>query len=213
MAGCGASSKAEGDDVSPDVQNRLLAALVDHWSLSQPHVVGHDFGGLAALRGNLVNGLQYARQTLIDNVALLPSGSPFFAHAQTYDGAISALQGFVHRATFGAFVNFGSLPGLPETVVEMYFQLWSGAEGQAAFYRQIAQSHPRTLEEIQDRLAPRAFPVHVLWGEFDRKIAVDRGARLAELLGAENFTPIPDAAHSVQKDAPEAVVGRVRSLL
>lgn len=213
MLGCGRSAKAEGQDVHPDVQNKLLAALLDHWSLVRPHVVGHDFGGLAALRGHLIEGRDYASLTLIDSVALLPSGSPFFAHAQAHNEAMAALPGFVHEAVFRAFVDYGARDGLSDAVARMYFEPWSGADGQAAFYRQIAQSTAAPLEEIQARLAPLPFPVHVVWGADDRNIPVDHGTRLAERLGADSFTVVPDAAHIVQEDAPEAIVGLLRAQL
>jgi pimeloyl-ACP methyl ester carboxylesterase len=54
--------------------------LVEHWQLDKPQVVGHDFGGLAALRGHFINGITYSALHLIDAVAVLPSGSPFYAH-------------------------------------------------------------------------------------------------------------------------------------
>ncbi len=213
MIGCGQSSKSETQSVHPEVQNKLLAALIDHWSIDRPHVVGHDFGGLAALRGHLIEGLEYESLTLIDSVALLPSGSPFFAHAQAHNESMSLLPDFVHEAVFHAFINFGSFDELPKNVRDMYFEPWSGRDGQAAFYRQIAQSTNEPLEEIQSRLAPLPFPVDVIWGKHDRNIPAELGRQLADKLAARSFTAVPGAAHIVQEDAPEAIIGLLRSRL
>ncbi|MGE5952624.1 MAG: alpha/beta fold hydrolase, partial [Qipengyuania vulgaris] len=40
-------------------QNRVLAALLDHWGLRRPFVVAHDFGGATALRSHLLDGCDY----------------------------------------------------------------------------------------------------------------------------------------------------------
>ena len=57
LLGCGSSEQRADQDVAPQVQNALLAALFAHWELERPDVVAHDFGGLAALRGHFVDGL------------------------------------------------------------------------------------------------------------------------------------------------------------
>ena len=206
MAGCGQSGKADGQDVRPSVQNRLLAELIDHWGLEKPAVVGHDFGGLAALRGHFVSGIDYGELYLIDAVSLLPSGSPFFAHAKQHFEAFAETPGFTHDALFEAFVNFGSLRGLSAETVEMYAQPWRGETGQPAFYRQIQQSGAEFIQEVQDRYGALPFPVHLIWGEHDDNIPVSQGRALANALHADSFTRVPEAAHIVMEDAPEAVV-------
>jgi pimeloyl-ACP methyl ester carboxylesterase len=206
LLGCGQSAKAERQDVRPSVQNQLLAELIDHWGLHKPAVVGHDFGGLAALRGHYISGVDYGELTLIDAVSLLPSGSPFFAHAKQHFDAFANTPGFTHDALFEAFVNFGSLHGLSREVVEMYAKPWRGAVGQPAFYRQIEQSGPEFIQEVQDRYGPLPFPTHLIWGRHDDNIPVAQGLELADALQADSFTVVPEAAHIVMEDAPEAVV-------
>jgi pimeloyl-ACP methyl ester carboxylesterase len=180
--------------------------LIDHWELAEPLVVGHDFGGLAALRGHFLNGLSYSELYLIDAVSLLPSGSPFYAHAKEHFDAFAGNPAFAHDALFAAFVNFGSLHGLLDETVEMYAAPWRGATGQPAFYRQIAHSGAEYIREVQDRYAPTPFAVHLIWGTHDDNIPVEQGRELARLLSAESFTTVNGAAHIVMEDAPEAVV-------
>ncbi len=211
MLGCGESEKRKTSSVQPDIQNKLLAALIDHWQLNCPHVVGHDFGGLASLRAHLIDGCDYSQLTLVDSVAMLPSGSPFFAHAQKHAEAMRGLPEFVHEAVFHAFINYGSLRGLPTSVCNLYFDPWSGQEGKNAFYDQIEQSTVAELEEIQDLLQPLPFPVDIIWGEHDRNIPMAKGKELAEKLKARSFTPVPNAAHAVHEDAPEAILSVLSS--
>ena len=94
MPGHGQSGQDPDQRVSEDVQSDLLEALVTHWGLNRPRVVGHDFGGLAALRGHFVNGLAYGALHLIDAVALLPSGSPFYVHIARHESAFAGLPGY-----------------------------------------------------------------------------------------------------------------------
>lgn len=206
MMGCGRSQMFEGQDVSPAVQNDLLAALFDHWSLDRPEVVGHDFGGLAALRGYFVNGLRYRKLTLIDAVAVLPSGSPFYAHVREHERAFAGLPAYAHEALFRAYIQNAALTALGDEAVEIYAQPWRGEVGQAAFYRQIAQSDAKYIEEIESRYAPMDCALNLVWGERDTFIPLSQAEQLAGMLSADRLTRVPNAAHIVQEDAPEAVV-------
>jgi pimeloyl-ACP methyl ester carboxylesterase len=213
MVGCGRSEKREGQDVREVVQSDLLAALIEHWGLERPYVVGHDFGGLAALRGSFINGVPYGGLTLIDAVALLPSGSPFYAHVAHHYDAFAGMPAYAHEALFRAYIQQAAHYPLREEAVEIYGAPWRGAQGQAAFYRQIAQAEVRSIAELRDVYTTPEFDVHLIWGRNDTFIPADRGRQLARLIGAQSFTEIENAAHLVQEDAPEAIVGElVRTL-
>src|ERR1051325_8393330 len=64
LLGYGRSEQREGQDVSLGIQNTLFAELLDHWGLSRPDVVAHDFGGATALRTHLLDGRDYRSLTL-----------------------------------------------------------------------------------------------------------------------------------------------------
>ena len=68
LVGYGQSEMRPGQDVSLDVQNRVLAQLIQHWGLTNPDVLAHDFGGTTALRGYYLNGLRYRSLTIFDAV-------------------------------------------------------------------------------------------------------------------------------------------------
>ena len=206
MVGCGESEKSDGQDVSAAVQNDLLAALLDHWSLDCPEVVAHDFGGLAALRGHYVNGLQYRKLTLIDAVAVLPSGSPFFAHVREYEEAFAQLPAYAHDALFRAYIQGAAHKPLREEAIEIYARPYQGETGQPAFYRQIAQSDTGYIEELQGRYGPMACNVNIIWGEEDSFIPLAQGEQLAAALSANSLTRVAQAGHILQEDAPEAIV-------
>lgn len=207
MLGCGQSEKRETQNVTESVQSDLLAALVKHWGLDRPQVVGHDFGGLCALRGHFINKISYSKLHLINSVAVLPSGSPFYAHVANHEAAFVGLPAYAHEAMFRAYIQNAAHYPLREEAIQIYLEPWSGAEGQAAFYRQIAQANTDNIREAQDRYTPPDFEVHIVWGEEDTFIPISRGHQIERLLNARTFTPVRNAAHLGQEDAPEALLG------
>jgi pimeloyl-ACP methyl ester carboxylesterase len=211
MIGFGQSEMFKSQDVSAAAQNDLLAALIGHWQLDEPEIVAHDFGGLAALRGYYINGLRYRKLTLMNVVAVLPSGSPFYAHVRKHETAFEGLPAYAHEALFRAYIQRAALKSLPEEVIEIYANPWRGELGQSAFYRQIVQSDTKYIEEVQSLYKPMDGIVNVLWAEEDTFIPINQGEQLAGLIKANRFTPIPGAAHIVQEDAPEAIVAALLS--
>ena len=207
MLGCGQSEKAAGQDVTAPVQSDLLAALIGHWGLERPQVVGHDFGGLAALRAHFLSGVAFAKLHLVNAVATLPSGSPFYAHVARHEAAFAGLPDYAHEALFRAYIQQAAHYPLREEAIGTYFAPWSGDVGKPAFYRQIAQADRGHIAEAEARYRPTDFEVHIVWGTQDTFIPLAQGRALEERVGAASFTPIEMAAHLVQEDAPEALLG------
>lgn len=209
LLGYGASEKHAGQDVSLGVQNLVLAEMLRHWGLERPEVVAHDFGGATVLRGHYLQGLRFRRLTLIDPVALAPWGSPFVQHVRRHEEAFSGLPDYAHEALLKAYLQGASFRGLSDDALETYAGPWRGAEGQAAFYRQIAQMDIRYTNEVEPLYGALDFPAQILWGEEDRWIPIATGERLAALLTEGQLLRIPRAGHLVQDDAPEAIVAAV----
>lgn len=206
MLGCGLSEKREGQIVSENVQSDLLEALIHYWQLEKPQIVAHDFGGLAALRGHFINGIEYGKLHLIDPVALLPSGSAFYTHVAQHEAAFAGLPEYAHDALFRAYIQQAAYYPLKEEAIEIYADPWRGTLGQPAFYRQIAQADINNIALAQEKYRKPEFEVHLLWGTHDTFIPLSQGHELHNLLAANSFTVISNAAHIVQEDAPEAIV-------
>ena len=209
LLGYGESEKRAGKDVSLGVQNLLLAEMLRHWSLVEPEILAHDFGGATVLRGHFLQGLRYKRLTLIDPVSLSPWGSPFVQHVRRHEEAFAGLPDYAHEALLTAYLQGASHRGLSAEALGVYARPWLGAEGQAAFYRQIAQMDRKYTDEIEPLYKPPGFPVQILWGEEDRWIPITIGERLAKLLTDGYLVRVPSAGHLVQDDAPEAIMAAV----
>lgn len=205
MPGYGRSSKDREHRVSLDVQGELLADLLAHWGLQTPHVVAHDYGGAVALRAHLLHGREFASLALVDVVALAPWGSEFFRLVHDYPDVFEALPSAIHVGAVRAYIQGASHVGLTTSQLETLVSPWLGADGQAAFYRQIAQADEAYTDEIQELYQRLDLPVLVVWGAQDTWIPVDRAHRLAELIPQAQLELIDEAGHLIQFDRPVAL--------
>ncbi len=205
MPGYGSSSKESSHRVDLGVQGELFAALLEHWGLTRPHVIAHDFGGAVALRARLLHGSTYTSLCLVDVVALAPWGSPFFTLVKANTAVFEQLPPAVHRGAVEAYVNGASNRGLRADELSMLVEPWTGPVGQAAFYRQIAQADESFTTEIEPLYGTITEPVHIVWGMDDTWIPADRAQRLKEAMPHATVTLIPDAGHLVQLDVPAAL--------
>ncbi|MGN6669299.1 MAG: alpha/beta fold hydrolase [Trinickia sp.] len=213
LVGYGISEKRSGQDVSLGIQNRLLAALLEHWQLKKPDVVAHDFGGATALRAALLDKCEYRSLLLIDPVAIAPWGSPFVRHVRTHETAFAGVPPYIHEAMVDAYLKGAANYALAADTLRIYSSPWLGEQGQAAFYRQIAQMDQRYTDEVQSRYGELRCPVSILWGEEDQWIPVDRGMELSAMIPGARFTRVPGSGHLMQEDAPEAIVAELMGLL
>ncbi|GAB2715015.1 alpha/beta fold hydrolase [Streptomyces bullii] len=213
MAGYGTSDMAPGQDVSLRAQGEVFAELLAHWGLAEPSVVAHDFGGCVALRAHLLHGARYRRLALVDAVALAPCGSPFFRLAAGHSHVFEQLPGPLHRALVQEYVTSASHAGLRPAVLDALVRPWTGASGQSAFYRQIAQADQRHTDEIQPLYPTLDLPVTVCWGTEDTWIPNSKGEELAGLIPGARFRPVPEAGHLVPLDAPAQLTSALLAFL
>jgi pimeloyl-ACP methyl ester carboxylesterase len=213
MPGYGQSSKQPEHDVDLATQGELFTELLAHWNLDAPHVIAHDFGGAVSLRALLLHGARFASLCLVDVVALRPWGSPFFRLVHEHADVFAALPPAVHAGVAAAYIETASHRGLrPDELAELSAP-WLTDDGQAAFYRQIAQADERFTQEFEDRLSDARLPVHIVWGEQDTWIPLDRAIRLAAAIPGASRRTIPAAGHLVHYDAPAALADELRSWL
>ncbi len=213
MPGYGASSKDAEHDVDLGVQSAAFTALLEHWNLDCPHVIAHDYGGAVSLRTHLLDNVAFASLCLVDVVALRPWGSPFFTLVKDNADVFSQLPAAVHRGAFEAYVTGASHRSLRPEDLAMLAAPWCDEEGQAAFYRQIAQADERFTAELEPLLGELTAPTHIVWGEDDTWIPVDRAHRLREAIPASTLALVASAGHLIQLDQPVALATQLRRWL
>jgi pimeloyl-ACP methyl ester carboxylesterase len=213
MPGYGRSSKQQEHRVSLDVQGELFADLLTTWGLHSPHVVAHDYGGAVALRAHLLHQARFGSLALVDVVAVAPWGSDFFRLVGANADVFAALPSAVHEGALRAYIAGASHVGIAPAVMDRLVAPWLGAEGQPAFYRQIAQADQAYTDEVEGLYRQLEIPVHLVWGREDAWIPVQRAHRLAELVGSARLQVIDGAGHLIQLDKPVALAAALTQWL
>jgi pimeloyl-ACP methyl ester carboxylesterase len=190
--------------VSLDVQGELFADLLAHWGLRSPHVIAHDYGGAVALRAHLLEQVAFASLALVDVVALAPWGSDFFRLVRDNAEVFSAVPPAIHEGVVRSYIAGASQAGLAPDEMELLVAPWRG-EGQAAFYRQIAQADQRYTDEVEPLYPEIRTPTLVVWGQQDTWIPVDRAHRLGTVIPGARTHLIEGAGHLIQLDQPAAL--------
>jgi len=212
LMGYGQSDKRPGD-VSLGVQNRVLDRLLEHWNLDRPAVVGHDFGGATVLRTHLLDRRAFDRIVLIDAVAVSPWGSPFFRHVQQHETAFAGVPDYIHDAIVKAYVKTAAFKPIGDAVLDRIVAPWTGNDGKAAFYRQIAQADSRDTDAVQTDYHRVACPALILWGREDTWIPLEKGERLQTMIPGSLLRVIADAGHLVIEEQPERLMRAIRPFL
>jgi pimeloyl-ACP methyl ester carboxylesterase len=205
MPGYGRSSKNSEHPVSLDVQGELFADLLDYWGLRSPHVIAHDYGGAVALRTHLLEQVAFASMALVDVVALAPWGSDFFRLVRENAEVFSAVPPAIHEGVVRSYIAGASHVGLAPDEMELLVAPWRGAEGQAAFYRQIAQADQRYTDEVEPLYPEIRIPTLVIWGQEDSWIPVDRAQQLGTVIPGARTHLIDGGGHLIQLDQPAAL--------
>ncbi|GEM81744.1 alpha/beta fold hydrolase [Vibrio superstes] len=210
LLGYGESDKSDAD-VSLKIQNQLLEALLDHWQLKLPYIVGHDFGGTTVLRNHLLNKRKYKKIAVIDPVALSPWGSPFFKHIEKHEIAFAEVPDFIHAAIVDAYIKTAAYQPLSQATIDGILEPWSSEEGKRAFYRQIAQADSKYTDEFQDKFSEIDTPTLILWGEKDQWIPVEQAYLLHSKIKGSKLVTIPESGHLVIEEKPEILVKEIKA--
>jgi len=209
LLGYGVSDKSDAD-VSLGIQNKLLDALVDHWKLESPYIVGHDFGGTTVLRSHILDRRNYRKIVVIDPVALSPWGSPFFKHIEKHENAFSGVPDYIHRAIVEAYVKTAAHQKLEQDTIDGILAPWTSKQGKPAFYRQISQADSRFTDEFQEKFNQVSAPVLILWGEEDQWIPCEQAYLLQSKIKGSTLVTVPNSGHLVIEEEPSALAEEIR---
>ena len=212
LLGYGESEKRDAD-VSLGIQNQLLGALIKHWKIEQPLIIGHDFGGTTVLRSHLLDKIEYKKMVLIDPVALSPWGSPFFKHIANHESAFADVPDYIHAAIVEAYVKTAAYQTINQETLNGILAPWISAEGKSAFYRQIAQADSKFTDDFQDKFVDTKAPVLILWSEQDQWISCEQAYRLQSEIPKSKLVTIPDTGHLVIEEKPDVLADEILSFL
>ena len=197
-------------NVSLGIQNKLLDALVRHWNLESPFIVGHDFGGTTVLRNHILDKRIYRKIVVIDPVALSPWGSSFFKHIGKHESAFSGLPDYIHSAIVEAYIKTAAHQRLEQGTIDGILAPWISEQGKSAFYRQIAQADSKFTDDFQGKFDEIDAPMLILWGEEDQWIPCDQAYLLQSKIKGSKLVTVPNSGHLVIEENPAALVAEIK---
>jgi pimeloyl-ACP methyl ester carboxylesterase len=206
MPGYGRSEMRVDQATGLDVQGEAFAFMLSYWGLERPHVLAHDFGGATTLRAHLLHGCDYASCILMNVVAMRPWGSDFFDHVGRHVKAFSVLPQHIHEAIVRAYIGGALVNDLDAQDIEALVGPWLADAGRVSFYRQFAQADERFTAEVEPMFGDLRCRTHILWGEDDPWIPLERGKALAAAMPKAGFETLPGAGHLPQLETPDRVL-------
>lgn len=207
LLGYGKSEKAQ--NVSLEVQNKVLCEILDFWKLKSPDVVAHDFGGATLLRSIVLDKRIYNKIMFIDIVALSPWGSPFVQHVKNHENVFNQIPDYIHKAMVQAYIKDAIYSDVSDKDIQFLVEPWIDQDGKKAFYRQISQMDEKYTNEIEYNYSEIDNEIRILWGEKDNWIPISIGKELHKMLPNSTFLSVPDSNHLVQMDKPEIIIQEI----
>ena len=206
MPGYGQSNKNPEQRTSLDVQGHVFSEMLKYWSLKNPIVVAHDFGGATTLRAHLLHGCEYERLILMNIVAMRPWGSEFFDHVGKHVDAFIGLPSHIHQAIVESYIKGALVKELAGDDMAQLVAPWLTTEGSRSFYRQFAQADEAYTEVLEPLYNSMRCQVNILWGEDDPWIPIERGKALHEFIPSASFEALPGVGHLPQLEASQLVL-------
>lgn len=213
MPGYGRSEKRPDQATSLDVQGLIFAEMMDHWGLSRPSVIAHDFGGATTLRAHLLHDVDFERYVLMNVVAMRPWGSGFFDHVAKHVDAFQGLPPDIHRALVEAYIRGALIADLDAEDLENLIAPWLSEDGAQSFYRQFAQADERYTAQVEPMFGDVRCPTKIIWGEDDPWIPLARAKDLHALMPNAAFATIPGVGHMPQLEAPGPLLPELQGFL
>lgn len=197
-------------DTSVTGQVPILEGLLEHWGLTDIHVVSHDIGGGVAQRFGVQAPERLRSLTMIDVVSFdsWPSKRTREQMQAGLDRLIEAPDA-EHRAHFGAWLSSAvqDKGRLAETALDTYLDFISGPVGQGSLFqhqvRHYAPGHTSDVAARYHELGRR--PVQLIWGADDAWQGVEWAERLRAAIPDSELHIVEDCGHFAMEDQPERI--------
>jgi pimeloyl-ACP methyl ester carboxylesterase len=201
LLGYGHSGKPEAADLSIAAQARYVRELLEKLGVDEFALVGHGFGGGVAQLLAVEGGVRTL--VLLDSVAF-DEWEPAGVVADLARDGVAATATLAERAVREAFNRgMGHPDRLPPGEMELFIRPWR--DDPTALLRAARALDGKGLAGAARRIAERAIPVLVLWGEDDPWLSSSLAERLQDEIGDAAVALLPGCSHFVLEDAPDTV--------
>ncbi|MHC1563450.1 alpha/beta fold hydrolase [Actinomycetospora sp. C-140] len=202
-----------GERPSVDGHARTLAALVAHWGLDAPVLVGHDIGAATTLRAHLVHGAPASALVLADAAVLSPWLTGATQHVQAHLATYREMPPHLFAAMITAHVRTTVAGTLSDEAERAYLDRYAGPDGQQRYLDQVAGFSEDDTRDVVARLGEIAVPTDVVWGAEDTWIAPAAASTLCDAIPGARRHLVAGAGHFLTEDAPEAFLAVLEEVL
>jgi pimeloyl-ACP methyl ester carboxylesterase len=223
LLGLGDTVVSPYEDFGAAMQADLLLDWLDRRGVERAVIVGHEQGGavaqqIVANHPERVAGLVLVASAAYDNWPI-PLAAQIMRLARTPGADVLAYAlDLPRRVAANGLIGFGravyDAGVLDPDIVDEYLRPLLTAEGRERARRFLLAGDDRVTLECIPGLRAYTGPAAVVWGADDAFLSPSWGTRLVDdLAGAEDLTLVPFCGHLVPEEAPDAVVGAVRSVV
>jgi pimeloyl-ACP methyl ester carboxylesterase len=192
---------------------RTLAALVEHWGLASPVLVGHDIGAAAVLRAHLVHRTP-ARALVVADAAVLPpwitgASRHVRAHLETY----REMPNHLFAAMIATHLRTTVAGTLDAEAERAYLDRFAGPAGQQRYLDHLAGFDEDDTSDVVARLGEITVPTDVVWGAEDAWLPPSTATTLRDAIPGARMHTVSGAGHFLTEDAPEAFLDVLAEVL
>ncbi|GAA4911132.1 pimeloyl-ACP methyl ester carboxylesterase [Actinomycetospora succinea] len=195
-----------GERPSVDGHARTLAALVDHWGVDAPVLVGHDIGAATTLRAHLVHGTPAGALVLVDAAVLSPWVTGATQHVRAHLDTYREMPNHLFTAMITAHLRTTVAGALADDAEWAYLARYAGPEGQQRYLDQVAGFTEDDTRDVVARLGEVAVPTDVVWGAEDTWIPRTAGSTLRNALPGAQLHIVPGAGHFLPEEASDTLI-------
>ncbi|GAA4797792.1 alpha/beta hydrolase [Actinomycetospora chlora] len=192
---------------------RTLAALVEHWGLDAPVLLGHDIGAATVLRAHLVHGTPASALVLADAAVLSPWVTATAAHVQANLEVYRSMPNGPFTAMITAHLRTTVAGTLADDAERAYLERYAGPEGQQRYLDQVSGFSEHDTRDVVARLGEITVPTDVVWGAEDTWLPPSAATTLGETIPGARRHTVPGAGHFLTEDAPEAFLDVLAEVL
>ena len=192
---------------------RTLAALVEHWGLTAPVLVGHDIGAAAVLRAHLIERTPAGALVLADAAVLSPWVTGGTQHVQDHLDTYRQMPTYLFDALVTTHLRTAVAGTLSDEAERAYADHFTGAEGQQRYLDHVSGFTEDDTRDVVARLGEITVPTDIIWGAEDTWLASATATTLRDAIPGARLHTIPGAGHFLTEDAPEAFLEILTAVL
>ena len=211
--------KGHGDSAKPDDgayslhdQARLVTGFVEQQQLDQLTLIGHSYGGGAALLAGLTllkkANPALRRLVLIGSIAY-PQRLPHFVRLLRYPwlGRLGLASLPARLASYLVLrLAYFDRHKISRESVEYYAAPLRHGDAQTALIATARQIIPRGFDDIVARYPEIRVPTLLIWGDHDRIVPLENGHRLSQDVPGARLEVVADCGHIPQEEQPDVLL-------